>query len=388
MLTIYRRHRKACAHRDEGREYRRCKCPIWTDGFLAGREIRKSLGTRDWEKAQEIVRQWEAEGECRTTEDGLPVSVEHATEAFEADAVARSLRDRTVYKYKVLFRQLKAFAEVKGIRFLKELDTATLRQFRASWKDKNLAALKKLERLRSFFRFVVSNGWLAANPTTGLKNPKVNMRPTLPFSQEEMVKILAGIQAYAEDRRVYEAVNPIRLRALVLLLRYSGLRISDAVACLCSRLIDGKLRLYTQKTGTHVYVPLPEFVVKELSVIPPMSDTRWFWSGNGKLETAVADWQGRLQKLSEYANVANVHAHRFRDTFAVELLLSGVPLERVSILLGHTSVRVTEKHYSPWIRERQEQAEADVRRTWAKDTLVLLETKGTPEVQQNSEAVN
>jgi hypothetical protein len=48
---------------------------------------------------------------------------------------------------------------------------------------------------------------------------------------------------------------------------------------------------------------------------------------------------------------------------AVDLLLAGVPLERMAILLGHSSVRITEKHYSPWVRERQEQAEADVRRS-------------------------
>jgi hypothetical protein len=77
-----------------------------------------------------------------------------------------------------------------------------------------------------------------------------------------------------------------------------------------------------------------------------------------------------------------------RDTFAVELLLKGVPLERVSILLGHSSIKVTERHYSPWIRERQEQAEADVRRTWALDPIALLETKGTPEVHKISEPVN
>jgi integrase len=39
-------------------------------------------------------------------------------------------------------------------------------------------------------------------------------------------------------------------------------------------------------------------------------------------------------------------------------------MDRVSALLGHSSIKVTEKHYSPWVRARQEQLEADVRRTW------------------------
>jgi len=41
----------------------------------------------------------------------------------------------------------------------------------------------------------------------------------------------------------------------------------------------------------------------------------------------------RLAKLFELAMVDGAHPHRFRDTFAVELLLSGVPIERMSILL-------------------------------------------------------
>jgi integrase len=32
--------------------------------------------------------------------------------------------------------------------------------------------------------------------------------------------------------------------------------------------------------------------------------------------------------------------------------------ERVSVLLGHSSIKVTEKYYSPWVRSRQEQLEA------------------------------
>jgi hypothetical protein len=118
--------------------------------------------------------------------------------------------------------------------------------------------------------------------------------------------------------------------------RYSGLRIGDAVGCSVDRLLDGKLRLYTQKTGTHVHCPLPKFVVTDLASIPRMSARYWFWTGNGKLQTAVADWQGRLLvifedlKVEEFAGankittaearerleksgakIADGHAHRF-----------------------------------------------------------------------------
>jgi hypothetical protein len=53
----------------------------------------------------------------------------------------------------------------------------------------------------------------------------------------------------------------------------------------------------------------------------------------------------------------------------VELVLAGVPIERVSVLLVHQSVRITEKHYSPWAKSRQEQLEADLRKAWKNDPL-------------------
>jgi hypothetical protein len=57
MLTLYRRHRKNCDHRNAGRTYRRCRCPIWVDGFIGNQEIRKSTDLRDWDKAQILVRE-------------------------------------------------------------------------------------------------------------------------------------------------------------------------------------------------------------------------------------------------------------------------------------------------------------------------------------------
>jgi integrase len=326
------------------------------------------------------LHEWEAAEEIPCAEDE-PATIQQAADEFITSAVNRKLKNSTVGRYRILFRQLNAFAKSEGLRIVSELDTRTLNRFRSTWKgDSALADLKKLERLRAFFKFVVANGYLQTNPATAVENPKVRPNPTLPFSPEEMLAILSASTKKISECRPEAKMRARRTRALALFLRYTGLRISDAVGCSTDRLQDGRIFLYTAKTGQHVYLPLPEFVVKELDAVPRVSDRYWFYTGVGSVETARKKWSEALANVFTDAKVKDGHCHRFRDTFAVELLKAGTPIERVSVLLGHASVRVTERHYNPWNRARQEQAEADVMRSWASDPVVLLETQGTPEV--------
>jgi integrase/recombinase XerD len=67
----------------------------------------------------------------------------------------------------------------------------------------------------------------------------------------------------------------------------------------------------------------------------------YFWSGYGKTKSCVGDYQRAFKTLYKLAEVENGHAHRWRDTFAVELLLKRVPIADVSVLLGHQSVKIT-----------------------------------------------
>jgi integrase/recombinase XerD len=384
MLTIYRRHRKNCEHRNAGRKYRRCRCPIWVDGFLGAEEIRKSLGLSDWQAAQNHVREWESL-QCEPKSTAEPTTIKWAAEQFLADVKSRGLSDCTMYKYKLLFRRIEDFAVRFGLRYLKELDLETLDKFRAEWKEGPRSRLKKLERLRAFLRFCEKRKWVDANPAADMKAPKVPNRPTLPFLREEMLRILGAVDKYRERAGV---ANAQRTLAFVLLLRYSGMRIGDAVQCGPERLNGNRIFLYTQKTGTPVRCVLPDFVVSAIEAAPKSSERFFFWTGKSKLHTAVGIWQRSLKSLFSLAGVREGHAHRFRDTFAVELLLAGVPLDRVSVLLGHQSVRVTERHYSPWTRSRQEQLEADQQRAWGEDPIVLANTRGTPEVHPKPELVN
>jgi hypothetical protein len=57
MLTLFRRHIKKCPHRDKGRAWKRCKCPIWVDGAQHGIDIRKGLKTTSWEEAEHKLRE-------------------------------------------------------------------------------------------------------------------------------------------------------------------------------------------------------------------------------------------------------------------------------------------------------------------------------------------
>lgn len=126
-----------------------------------------------------------------------------------------------------------------------------------------------------------------------------------------------------------------------------------------------RLFLYTQKTGTPVRLPLPPKVLKALKESPNEDPDYSFWNGRSLKTSAVNIWERTLSRVFEMAKLENTHAHRFRDTFAVDLLLAGVPIDQVSLLLGHSSVRITKKHYSPWVKARQEQLEAAVKKAWS-----------------------
>jgi hypothetical protein len=223
MLATYRRHQIECKHRAEGRSYRCCQCVIWVDGTLAGMETRKSLHTRDWQKAQGIVREWEAEGRdtLKAKESNVPIMLDQAWQSFLSDMEARNLNVSTVRKYRLLSRRMKDFAARRGFRFLAEIN---------------------LVELRAFFRFAQDSKWVEDNPASKLKTPKVTQRPTLPFTHEEMLRILAARDPF------YNQIAP------------SG-------------------RDSARRLRASVYTVLPGFVVRALDVIPRVTPTHFFWNG-------------------------------------------------------------------------------------------------------------
>lgn len=236
-----------------------------------------------------------------------------------------------------------------------------------------------MERLRAFYRFANESGWVAENFPKKLKNPKVSNPPTLPFTKDQMVAILAACPKYSGDVQ--------RLRAFILLLRYSGMRIGDTATCARDRLNGRRLLLYMQKTSEPVFVVLPQFVVDALDSMTPIRERYFFWTGEGDRDTVAGNWRRTLRKIFKAAGVKGGHPHRFRGHVRGRLAACGG-----SARTGFDSART---------RQHQDHGEAlfamdsrpsgatetSLERAWAKEPVVLAETKGTPEVHGKPEAV-
>lgn len=110
-------------------------------------------------------------------------------------------------------------------------------------------------------------------------------------------------------------------------------------------------------------VILPDHVVAVLHDLPSRPDVHpdyFFWSGKSKYKSLTGRWQRKLHRLNDYLSLVDdqgkpmaFHSHQLRDTFAVMQLLNGTSMEDLSQMLSHSSVKITEKYYSPWVPERQ-----------------------------------
>jgi site-specific recombinase XerD len=391
-------------------------------GRIGDVKMRRSMNLNSWEQAKQLVAKWNSQGFLDSdlleepaneapkeipqspapTQTGTgppprgPVTVEDTLERFFRNLHARRLSPATLKKYRVLLeRQLATFCQARGFRYTEELGISELDDFVGSLKDSPISTIKKIERLTAFFRWCHSRKIIAENPSAELNKPEARIPPTLPFSVEQMAAVLDACDRFLACDRKPGGQNGKRLKALVLLMRYSGLRIGDALrftddptpiligpnkVVVPPHIIDGhRLFVYTQKTGTNVYVPMPPFFFEALAEVQKVSSRFYFWTGKGKITTRIGNLARSLKSLFRKAGIPDGHSHRFRDTFAVELLKEGVPVEAVAVLLGHRSIKITEKHYSPWVKERQERLERQVRKGWKlpQKKIVSFRTTGS-----------
>lgn len=355
-ITIFVRHSAGCKHSAD--EFsKRCNCRKHFRWTMNGQQFRKQAGTRSWAEAEEQKRHLEDELAGRTVTKSVDVLTEEAVRLFLASKSFEGISRAGIKAHTLQLSRLRAYAEKSNVFTVKGISPELLMRYCATWTVSSGTKSKNLKMLTCFLRYCYDSEWINRVP----KTPRITVdaEPTEPLTPEEYQRLLAACDGMP------------KLRAVIQLMRHSGLAVRDASTLAVAELekVGSFYRIVTarQKTGTHVSVAIPAHVANELFAIKNENPAYFFWHGEGDGENFAAGYGSRISEAFERAKIEDtcfMKSHRLRDTFAVELLIRGVSLEDVSKLLGHKSITTTERHYAKWVKGRQDRLDSLVTATW------------------------
>jgi integrase len=231
------------------------------------------------------------------------------------------------------------------------------------WRTKTgWAWVKEVELLTQFFEFCQDRGWMATNPARSLKKPKmVEANNIVPYTKQEIIAIIAACDQIG--RTSYERR---RARAMTLLMRYAGLRISDVITLSRDHIFGTRLEKRAIKNNWMVRVELPKSVIEALEVLPTPKtaaeqDRRYFAKDTATLRSLVKGAWRTMSAVFKQAGVKDAHPHRFRHTLASELLGKGGTLGEVASILGDTAATIS-RYYAKWTPEYQSRQDVLIRK--------------------------
>lgn len=352
MFEIYRRHNQACEKKlaeanykranagrpivQGGRSYNDCRCTIYLDGTDAsGREDRRSLKTRDWQLA--LTRLGEKE---RGEEPKIPqplVMLGKAQKLFLEERERANQPASTMRAYSGIFKH---FLLAIGDRSLGNINQEAVKTFVFRKELKSASQKLYLTLLAQFFGWAVkAKKFIAVDPCAGIARPEVKSKQYWPLEHSEVTRLLRAIDEIEDPaRRIY-------CRALVLVLLYSGLRVSDVVRLRRSEIATtGHIWIvHTKKANSPTKILLRAEVLEALKALPNRGEYYFLET----TERAQCDRvRNILDTLSAKAGIPHVSPHRLRNTFSCDLLDSGVPILEVSRLLAHKDVATTIRYYN------------------------------------------
>ena len=234
-----------------------------------------------------------------------------------------------------------------------EADSARLRRYSAWLNSQGYAATtiaRRLASLRSFFRYLRRQGTVAADPASGLRNPKQPQRLPRLLGIDDVIRLLDAIPV--DDPLGF------RDRAMLETLYGGGLRVSELVGLNLEDLdFEQELVRVRGKGKRERLCPVGRMAMRWIAGYLPLRKPKrnpepaLFLNRYGTRLTTRS--VGRLLE-DHLIRVGLTHAaspHTLRHSFATHLLDRGADLRSVQELLGHRNLTTTQI-YTHVTRER------------------------------------
>ena len=243
--------------------------------------------------------------------------------------------------------KLFTYFEDEKIDFLK-VELEHFHSFAAALMDVGIgerSIARILSGVRSFYKFLVLDGYLEQDPTELLESPKLGKHLPEVLSVEEIDAIEGVIDVSTPEGQ--------RDRAAIEMLYSCGLRVSELCNLLLSDLFldEGFLRV-TGKGNKQRLVPISERAIRELKSwfafrnsinIKPGEENYVFISAARKKHLSRITVFHNIKVYAEQAGIQKtISPHTFRHSFATHLLEGGANLRAIQTMLGHESISTTE----------------------------------------------
>jgi site-specific recombinase XerD len=393
-ISVFTRHSGECPRSDEP-QWRRCKCRKSLYIREGGRTVYVSAKTRSWDEAERFAQ---AERDKR---DPVQMQLQKIEEAEMAKAEASAAKlvplkgaleqwidgmkkpgETSVNAYRSTARRILRWAEREGIVNVNDVIPSALDTWRGSWKpdaedNANKLALTTqaalLTRVKAFFKWATGMNYIERNPTLILKAITPNDSATQPLTPKQFDQLLAATYKFDKDSHKAAARVGQHLRAIFLVQRWTGLRVGDVLMLPKAALKANRLTAMIRKKRNRkpdkctIVRVLPDDVVRALNELPLRKEEHvdyFFWSRSCSETVNTNKWLRKIDRLNDYLSLKSetgkpmaFRSHMLRDTYAVQMLLAGVSMEKVSALLTHESVLMTERYYAKWTKARKEQLE-------------------------------
>ncbi|OGM21297.1 hypothetical protein A2863_03735 [Candidatus Woesebacteria bacterium RIFCSPHIGHO2_01_FULL_38_9b] len=244
----------------------------------------------------------------------------------------------TILAYRADLEQLLDFLQEKNKVTIDQPSQPDIEVFRdalLSQKYTPKSVSRKLNAVKTFFRWLMAEKHLTSNPAEDVAHPKI---------EAAMPRFLSPIE-YRALRDVVR--DDARIAAIVEIILQTGMRISEVANLRMENLKNDHIMIDAYATQPERSVPLNEPALNELNqylAIRPQTGSPYiFVSKNGK-PLAVRNIRAAVDRYMQKAEIPQYSVNDLRTTFIVENLKSGIDLVLLSHIVGHKRLSTTERY--------------------------------------------
>jgi site-specific recombinase XerD len=244
----------------------------------------------------------------------------------------------TILAYRADLEQLVNFLLEKNTVTPDQVSQTNVESFRDSLladKYTPKSVSRKLNAVKTFFRWMVEENKLKTNPTESVAHPKIQI-------------VLPKFLSPMEYRALRDVVrDDPRIAAIVELILQTGLRISEVANLKKDDVKENQITVQSYATQPERVIPLnkpAKEALDEYKKTRPESDSPYlFVSKNGK-PLAVRNIRAAIDRYLQKSEIGQYSVNDFRTTFMVENLKAGVDLVLLSQVAGHKRLSTTERY--------------------------------------------